>query len=139
MDGNWHRDAQFVIPIEADEKQFLAEQAASGLYTCPGPPGRLSALSIYLCKSVFYGAFVWARRALNIQKRRFPARAVSAGIQMQIALVANDDVQLVPGSHARWDSAAEYDVRCADGRVRAGVAQDPFPGGPLFAARILDI
>ena len=63
----------------------------------------------------------------------------SAGIQMQIALVGNDDVQLVPGSHARWDSAAEYDVRCADGRVRAGVAQDPFPGGPHFAARILDV
>ena len=42
----------------------------------PGPPGRLSALSVFLCKSVFYGAFVWARRALNMQKRRFPARAV---------------------------------------------------------------
>ena len=43
---------------------------------CPGPPGRLSALSVFLCKSVFYGAFVWARRVLNSQKRRFPARAV---------------------------------------------------------------
>ena len=42
----------------------------------PGPPGRLSALSVSLCKSVFYGAFVWARRALNNQKRRFLARAV---------------------------------------------------------------
>ena len=38
--------------------------------------GRLSALRVFLCKSVFYGAFVWARRALNSQKRRFPARAV---------------------------------------------------------------
>jgi hypothetical protein len=38
-------------------------------------PGRLSAISVFLCKSVLYGAFVWARRALNIQKRRFPARA----------------------------------------------------------------
>ena len=35
-----------------------------------GPPGRLSALSVFLCKSVFYGAFVWARRALNSQKWR---------------------------------------------------------------------
>jgi hypothetical protein len=44
---------------------------------CPGRPGRaLSALSVFLCKSVFYGAFVWARRALNSEKRRFPARAV---------------------------------------------------------------
>ena len=35
---------------------------------CPGPPGRLSALSVFLCKSVFYGDFVWARRALTHQK-----------------------------------------------------------------------
>jgi hypothetical protein len=49
-----------------------------GLYTSygPGPPERLSALSISLCKSVLYGDFVWARRALNSQKRRFPARTV---------------------------------------------------------------
>jgi hypothetical protein len=32
---------------------------------CPGPPGRLSALSVFLCKSFFYGAFVWARRRLT--------------------------------------------------------------------------
>ena len=44
---------------------------------CPGPPGRLSAISVFLCKSVFYGVFVWARRALNIEKWRFPARAVA--------------------------------------------------------------
>ena len=37
--------------------------------------GRLSALSVFLCKSFFYGAFVWARRALNSPNRRFPARA----------------------------------------------------------------
>jgi NhaP-type Na+/H+ or K+/H+ antiporter len=45
----------------------------------PGPPGRLSAIGLYLCKSVCYGAFVWARRALNRQKRRrFPAWAGTA-------------------------------------------------------------
>lgn len=60
--GDWHRDAQFVIPDEQDEKQFLAEEAYSGL------------------------------------------GVISAGIQMQIALVPNDDVQLVPGSHLRWDT-----------------------------------
>jgi hypothetical protein len=47
--------------------------------TRPGPPGRLSALSVFLFNSIFYGAFVWARRALNSQKRRFPARAVGDG------------------------------------------------------------
>ena len=38
-------------------------------------PGRLSDLSVFHSRSVVYGAFVWVRRALNIQKRRFPARA----------------------------------------------------------------
>jgi galactosylceramidase len=38
--------------------------------------GRLSALSVFLCKSILYGAFVSAHRALNGPKRRFLARAV---------------------------------------------------------------
>ena len=38
-------------------------------------PRRLSALSVFHSKSFLYGALVWARRALNSQKRRFPARA----------------------------------------------------------------
>ena len=41
----------------------------------PGRPGRFSALSVFLCKSILCGVFVWARRALNTIKRRFPARA----------------------------------------------------------------
>ena len=52
------------------------EVALGDLLHCLGRSGRLSALSVSLCKSVFYGAFVWARRALNSQNRRFPARAV---------------------------------------------------------------
>jgi hypothetical protein len=47
-----------------------------GLHHGPGPPGRLSVLSIFHSKSVSYGVFVWARRALNSPKRRFSARAV---------------------------------------------------------------
>jgi hypothetical protein len=43
---------------------------------CPGRPEGLSALSVFLYKSVLPGVFVWARRALNRQKRRFLARAV---------------------------------------------------------------
>ena len=39
--------------------------------------GWLSALRVLLCKSVFYGVLVWARRALNVKKRHFPARAVA--------------------------------------------------------------
>jgi hypothetical protein len=44
--------------------------------SAPSRLGRLSGLSVCLCKSVLYGDFAWARRALDSQKRRFPARAV---------------------------------------------------------------
>ena len=74
--GAWHRDSQFLIPDEADERQFLEEQVASEL-------------------------------------------THSHGVQMQIALVPNDDVELVKGSHLRWDDDAEYAVRCADNRAHA--------------------
>ena len=45
---------------------------------CPGPRGRLSALGLIHRKSVLCGAFVWAHRALNRQKWRFPAPPGSA-------------------------------------------------------------
>jgi hypothetical protein len=45
---------------------------------------RPSALRVFRRKSVFYGAFVWARRALNMQKRRFSARAVVAAILLPV-------------------------------------------------------
>jgi hypothetical protein len=48
---------------------------AVGVVTVRAAQGRLSALSVFLWKSILYGAFVWARRALKDQKRRFPARA----------------------------------------------------------------
>jgi predicted DsbA family dithiol-disulfide isomerase len=62
---------------EREGKHHAVAEALFEAY-CPGRPGRLSALSVFLCKSVFYGAFVWSRRALNRPKRRFPARAVCA-------------------------------------------------------------
>jgi hypothetical protein len=45
----------------------------------PGRRGRLSVLSVFPSKSVSYGTFVWGRRALNSQKRRFPAPPGSGG------------------------------------------------------------
>jgi predicted glutamine amidotransferase len=66
--------------IEAVRKHILprlASHASDGIQgtTVRAARGRLSAISVFLCKSVLYGAFVWARRALKHQKRRFPARA----------------------------------------------------------------
>ena len=43
------------------------------------PGRRLSALSVSHRKSLLYGAFVWARRALNSPNRRFLARVGSRG------------------------------------------------------------
>ncbi len=45
------------------------------------------------------------------------AKAAAAGnsVQMQIALVPSDDIEVVPGSHARWDTPAEYAIRKTDG------------------------
>jgi ankyrin repeat protein len=54
---------------------LLQAGADPGRRSARAARGRLSALGVFLCKSVFYGAFVWARRALNSQERRFPARA----------------------------------------------------------------
>ncbi len=36
-------------------------------------------------------------------------------IQLQLALVASGDVEFVPGSHRRWDTDEEFQIRRADG------------------------
>lgn len=68
LDGNWHRDSQFLFPDETVEQERIA--AAGG---------------------------------------------ISNHIQLQIALVPSDDIEFVPGSHARWDTPEEYAIRRADG------------------------
>ena len=44
---------------------------------------RLSALSFFHSESVLYRAFVWARRALNSQKRRLPARGADQEVSLR--------------------------------------------------------
>ena len=53
-------------------KRYVGEATVRAL------PGRLRALSVFHSKSILYGAFVWARRALKHQKRRFPAPRAAA-------------------------------------------------------------
>ncbi len=36
--------------------------------------------------------------------------------QIQIALIPSDDIEIVPGSHLRWDDDAEFAIRKADGQ-----------------------
>ena len=57
------------------------------------------------------------------------------GAQLQLALVPNDDVELVAGSHVRWDSAEEYLVRCADDRAHS---KDAMPGAVRVALQAGD-
>jgi hypothetical protein len=75
-----------VVSDHADPIQGVAEARASLLRhlvdrlpddaaSVRARPGPSSALSVSPSESVFYGASVWARRALDSQKRRFPARA----------------------------------------------------------------
>jgi hypothetical protein len=75
-------------------------------------PGRLSALRVFHIKSTLYGAFVWARRALNSPKRRFPARAARGAGRHRRA----DDLPAAAGG------AADADVH--GGALGGGLALD---------------
>ena len=67
---------------QIDASASKADPRAKDVLVQPIPivrarPGRLSALRVFKSKSVLYGAFVWARRALNSPFWRFSARAVA--------------------------------------------------------------
>ncbi len=51
-------------------------------------------------------------------EKRFIAAGGAGGgsVQLQIALVPSDDVEVVPASHRRWDTEEEYAIRRADGQ-----------------------
>ena len=68
LDGDWHRDSQYMTADDASERAMLLGGGAGG-----------------------------------------------DGIQLQIALVPSDDVEVVPGSHLRYDTPDEYAIRRADG------------------------
>ena len=93
------------------------------IIVCPGRRGRLSALSVFLCKSVFYGVFVWARRALNSQKWRFPARAVTADSIVDVRLSAGADQLGSAGEPAGVcfeGSAENAEMRCQSAAGEVG-------------------
>jgi ectoine hydroxylase-related dioxygenase (phytanoyl-CoA dioxygenase family) len=85
-DGNWHRDSQFTVASEEEERVTLSQQGA---------------------------------------------RAQSA--QIQIALAPSDDVEIVPGSHLRWDTDGEYAIRRADNQKNS--QSNLMPGAVRMALR----
>ena len=82
----------------AETQGYALEYAAN--LDRPGRSGRLRAISVFLRKSGFYGAFVWAPRALNNQKRRFPARAVESRPE----LLEHYDLVLSVGHDEYWSA-----------------------------------
>jgi len=72
IEGNWHRDVQFLTKTDEEEKAVLTQRRSE---------------------------------------------AASGGVQFQIALVDNDDVEYVPFSANRYDSPEEYYIRKGDGQI----------------------
>jgi ectoine hydroxylase-related dioxygenase (phytanoyl-CoA dioxygenase family) len=68
LDGEWHRDSQYVTSDEAVERELVLGGGDTG-----------------------------------------------AGVQLQVALVPSDDVEIVAGSHLRYDTPEEYEIRRANG------------------------
>lgn len=67
LEGNWHRDSQFMTPDDPAEQKMVADAGDGG-----------------------------------------------SGMQFQIALLPSEDIELVPGSHLRWDTPEEYAIRKAE-------------------------
>jgi hypothetical protein len=123
---------------ELKAKDFGAD-AAGFTGTRPGPPGRLSCFSVLHSEPVLYGAFAKARRALNGQKRRSPARAVSreiGGLRERLQRPAAEGEALAPavaeslailGTMAQ--TAVDIEVR------RRRVPRGPTASGSVFYCR----
>ena len=71
------------------------------------------------------------------QRSVVAARTEPAGIQLQIALVETSEVEYVPGSHLRWDTAEEYRIRLADGQATS--RSNDMPGAVRIHQRPEDI
>ena len=87
----------------------------------------LSSTPLFRCTSLFFNPLAnsrdggWHRDSqfhrLDEQEEKQMILAggdVGRSIQLQIALVPSDDIEVVPGSHLRWDTDAEYAIRRAE-------------------------
>jgi hypothetical protein len=62
------------------KKNAKVTMHAAGTTSVRARTARLGALCVSASESSFFGVFGWARRLLDGQKRRFPARAVQEDI-----------------------------------------------------------
>ena len=105
------------LPVDAAARGLRARDAADGprVWSGPARPGRLGALCVSLSESGLRGAFVRACRALNSQKRRFPARVVGVCTTKCIHCCKRDgepalQVRKPPNWPRRWANSSPLDL-----------------------------
>ena len=139
-----HRTLGRALPVRTDEsrrrggdgpagrprglgpgKDHHACQADGAAANAQGPdlsgPSRLNGLSVHRSKSSLYGGFVWARRARDSQKRRFPAPPGSHALDPDEAPAGWSDraaYHLAPVAFS-----AEYRVLLKTGRHASGAVR----------------
>ena len=98
----------FAVVTNATMVCFVGSQ----LVKRPGPPGAVKRPPAFpIVNQVLYGAFVWAHRALNRQKRRFPARAVSKNPDQRLA--ETDMMQIcIPGQMPCGETCSPGQTPC---------------------------
>ena len=87
-----------------------------------------------------YGAFVWARRALNIPKRRFPARAVKKAKPppaIKEDVIADSLYEDAGNSESIWDIKARQEAAAESKRTEA-VAKNEMMGSGDSADEVKD-
>jgi ectoine hydroxylase-related dioxygenase (phytanoyl-CoA dioxygenase family) len=84
---------------------------------------------IFRCTSLFFNPLTgqqdgdWHRDSQFVARGEEAERALIAqgfdyfaGAQVQVALVPSEDIEVVPGSHLRFDTPGEYAIRLADNK-----------------------
>jgi ectoine hydroxylase-related dioxygenase (phytanoyl-CoA dioxygenase family) len=116
-DPRWH-------PTETTDWKVLMEAVADP--RCLGPVEQIfRGSSLFRCTSLFFNPRFqshegnWHRDSQFIYQDEDLVKANATqrnlvGIQFQIALIDNDDLEYVPFSPSRYDSPEEYHIRCAD-------------------------
>ena len=127
-DPRWH-------PVDKTDWKVLMETIADP--RCLGPVEQIfRGESLFFCTSFLFNPRFesfegnWHRDIQFTLKDEERVKEImpepdTSGIQFQIALIDNDDLEYVPFSASRYDSPEEYYIRCADDRKHSCEAGMP--------------
>jgi hypothetical protein len=111
---NDHRRLAVLLDLIADERILTVVRQLFGeepLFRCT---------SLFMNPQLTSTDGQWHRdsqflvKTVDEEKRLWDQRHGFRGVQLQIALVPSSDIEYVPGSNQRWDSAEEFAIRRAD-------------------------